>query len=345
MPEREADRREFQDDEIDLADLVGVLYKRRWSILGGTLLVTVLGLATTLLLPKAYDYQSIVEIGQFQNNEGEYRFVESPQVAADRLQAAARTAYQRRRAEQDSPALLFSVKEDLSIEAPKEGGILEIALTAPRDVDAGRFLEKVIGILVADHNRVLEVQRQKFEQATQTFQAKLTELRESVKSHKRRLARLHEEKAYLKEQIGESNQRIGELLETKAAANIQAANEPVGLLLFSSEIQRMRTYIEDLQTRLLSKVPEKEERTRLELEEMQSKIAATRAELKSQRIALENMAGTRILLAPTASASPVSPNIRLTGALAFVLGLFASVFGAFLAEFWRNNRARITREE
>jgi uncharacterized protein involved in exopolysaccharide biosynthesis len=72
-----------------------------------------------------------------------------------------------------------------------------------------------------------------------------------------------------------------------------------------------------------------------------SEQQARLAELQARRDALQP---TQLLLEPRFSEGPVAPNRRLHLALGLVLGLFLSVFAAFVVEFWANNRARILAE-
>ncbi len=327
------------EDEIDLADLAAVLYRRRWVIVGGALVVLALAIAYPLFQTPKYETRTILEIGQLQR-EGGFHYVEPPQAAAGRLQAAARKEIQSIKAGGEDPS--FSVKNGFTTEPSKEAGIVEVSLEAPPDADSKAFLERVTASLVGDHERILEVEQQKFEQRIKTLRAKVDELENKVQSHKRRLKLLDQERAFLKDQVEKATGRMDELLQSKVRANLQDGGEPVALMLFSSEIQRVRSYVDQLRTRLLAEIPQTQEKYRMQLESIRSRLTETRASLESQRIALQNMIQTRPILEPTVSEDPVSPNLKLNAALGLVLGGFLSVFAAFLTEFWVNNRQRIT---
>lgn len=326
------------DDEIDLADLAAVLYRRRWLIVGGTALVFLLALLVTFLIPTKFEYRTIMEMGQFQR-EGEYKLVESPKASAERLKVAARKVVHSWESQGKEPG--FSVKNNFSADPSEEGGIVEVALEASRDSKGKNFLNEVVGDLMADHSRIMAVERQKFEQEIQSLKGKLDQLQEKSASYERRLKLLEKERSFLKEQVERATARMDELLATKSQANLNGGSEPVALMLFSSEIQRVRSYVDELRTRLMAEIPQKQEELRVNLENTRAQITETKAELKSQNIALNNMIQTRPIMAPNRSDNPVSPNLKLNLALGLVLGAFLSVFLAFLVEFWANNRKRI----
>jgi LPS O-antigen subunit length determinant protein (WzzB/FepE family) len=330
----------YPEDEIDLADLAGVLYRRRWLIIGGTVLVFLLALLVTFLIPAKYEFRTILEMGQFQR-EGEYKLVESPKASAERLKVAARKVAQNWESQGKEPG--FSVKNNFTAEPSEEGGIVELALEASGNAQGAAFLNEVTGDLMADHSRILDVERQKFQQEIQSLQGSLEQLQGKTASYKRRLELLEKERAFLKEQVDQATARMDDLLASKSQASLNGGQEPVALMLFSSEIQRVRSYIDELRTRLMADIPQMQEQLRVLREDTRAKITRTRAELKSQKIALNNMIQTRPIMAPNRSENPVSPNLKLNLALGLVLGAFLSVFLAFLVEFWANNRKRIVQ--
>ncbi len=58
------EHQERRRDEIDLVQLVKVLIKRKWVILGGTIIITLLALIISLLLPKVYRSEGFFQLGR-----------------------------------------------------------------------------------------------------------------------------------------------------------------------------------------------------------------------------------------------------------------------------------------
>jgi LPS O-antigen subunit length determinant protein (WzzB/FepE family) len=57
-------QQERSQNEIDLIQLVKVLLKRKWLIIGGTLLITLLAIIISLLLPKVYKSEGFFQLGR-----------------------------------------------------------------------------------------------------------------------------------------------------------------------------------------------------------------------------------------------------------------------------------------
>ena len=57
------------DDEIDLFELLQKLYERRWIILGITAFTTALAILVSVLMPKAYKAEAMVEVQTMQGSK------------------------------------------------------------------------------------------------------------------------------------------------------------------------------------------------------------------------------------------------------------------------------------
>jgi len=58
------EHQERRRDEIDLVQLVKVLIKRKWVIIGGTIIITLLTVIISLLLPKVYQSKGFLQMGR-----------------------------------------------------------------------------------------------------------------------------------------------------------------------------------------------------------------------------------------------------------------------------------------
>ncbi len=58
------EHQERSRDEIDLVQLVKVLIKRKWVIIGGTIIITLLAVIISLLLPKVYQSEGFFQLGR-----------------------------------------------------------------------------------------------------------------------------------------------------------------------------------------------------------------------------------------------------------------------------------------
>ena len=369
------------EDEIDLSELVGVLFKRWKWIISITILCVLIGIFYSLTLKESYKTTSTIQIGQYLNSNQEYEFIQQPDAVGERIKAFSNNIYVNFKEKYGEKNIKFSLKEDFQVNTLPQGGIIEIELSSPKDSAPEEFVGSVVKKLVSSHERLFKVRAQKYHQRIQeieanikenkqkiqsynnTLNARLENLDQRINSYKSRLNLLDKQKEYLKGQIEDSSQRINELIKSKSTANLSSNQEPIGLLLFSSEIQRIRSYISKLQTRLIADIPNKKKSLQLKIENTYSETASTKAEmlskiqnvkssitslnaqLNTQKTSLNNILRTNIISKPDISDNPVSHNYKLFFAISMVLGLFLGVFAAFLREFWVMNRDKILGRE
>ena len=325
------------EDEIDLADIFGILFRRKWFILAGIVICLFLAVGATLLMPVKYKATTILEIGQIQG-EDEYRLVEPPEAVSERLSGISKRIY---RNPPFNQGVLFSVENDLQIKASrKEGGIIEVELEAPKDSMALKFLGKLNEGLIGDHQRILEVTRQTLKAEIDKAKSQKEKYKGQIASSRNRLETLKQEKKFLEKQVQSADQQMDQMLAIKTKANLRA-DEPVGQLLFSSEIQRVQAHKDRLMRRLLSGVPSEREDIIDNIQTLESELRISDNNLKMAEVKLQNIISTTVLLQPQFSAHPASPNLKLNTAMGMVSGFFVSILLAFMLEFWKRNKEKI----
>ncbi len=413
------------EEEIDLADLVGVLYRRKWFIIGCILLLGLAGLAYTLYCQEKYRATTMIEIGKLYSEQG-YKNVENAAEAKNRLESLGKAIYGKFNKEvmqkkgSKVKKLPFSIEKDFKIEVPGAGNIISLMLVSAKSPETLVFLSEVNEALKKDHNRIFDKEKtiiknlietvllqnqniditikslknkineamRKYEEKTAEKENLIFQIQNTIENIKAaiafvegRIKLLVKEKETLHKRIESAEDRYNEFLQHKFSANEQARGSgAVGLMLFSSEMQHMRTYLDQLRERLLFKIPEEISKLGTELKELNSEINNHQADLslEKKRLAqlkpemedlieeiqgsieekqfkkkenqlniefqesrIKNMITTDVLFAPHFSEDKISPNVKLIIALSIIVGLFFGIFGAFILEFWQRNKEAI----
>jgi len=267
------------EDEIDISELISVLFKRWILIITVTIIAVIVGMAYCYTKTVKYKTSAVVELGEYQDSAGNYKFIQSPKSTSNDLKVISRKVSNQYVNESDKEHLGFNIKEDFEAEVLEGSGAIEVFLTAPKDFDSVSFMNKVFNKLKTKHDL--------------------------------RFKEILDKKDLFKEQINQSTDRINDLLKAKRNV-VSDPKEPIALLLFNSEIQNLRSYINNLQEKVIN---------------------------------LENITNTQLAIEPDISDNPVSPKYKLFFALSLVLGVFLGVFSAFLREFWVNNKNKILGKE
>jgi uncharacterized protein involved in exopolysaccharide biosynthesis len=312
-----------QEDEIDLADLVAVLYRNRFLIVVATLLVTLAAVGYTLLQPKQFKATSFVEVGQTLV-DGTYHNIEAPEAIKNRYKAEAQSLARSFEGNGQDNRPKFSPEKGLTVAAPENGNMLRIELTATEDSRALAFLQRVNQDLIKAHERVfsqkkaqihnrieqqkLAIQRvdnqisekkrvfhlKKVDQKNKVarIQGEIANLKTRQETLREQLDLLKQEKADLEKRIEETQAQYDQLKDSKTAANQNAsAQGAIGLMLFSNEVLQVQRYLEDLRTRSLFKIPERRAKFQAELKELGTQIQNKKAELDQARVKLSQLDG------------------------------------------------------
>ncbi len=280
------------EDEIDLADLLGVIYRWRWLIVACTLMFTCAGVGASYLMAKEYRMTTFLEIGQLLTGTGEeqsYRPVETPAAVKSRIKSLAQLATNEMapgnnsnsRTKKRPPVGLNA--ESLKIEAPEEGSIVEISGNVPEKSRADVYLSRVNELLITDHRRIFDQRRtalhnkidqKKIEKKTlQVDDKSLPELQEQIKKIKRNYT---DKRLRLKAKL-ESKKRELTTLQVQAEEDAPGKTLPE----LEAKIEQLKRRNEEETTELENKI--RSQKNEIDNLERQKQLLQSRIELLDNR--------------------------------------------------------------
>jgi|GEM_PF-3145508 len=246
-PHSPPSRHQADEDEIDLADLAAVLYRNRYLIFLGTLLVTLLAAGYTLLQSKLYEATTFLEIGRIQVDETAQN-IEPPQAVKDRLRSSAFSIARSFTGEGPNQSLRFSLEGDLSVNTPEGGNIVRVALTAPKGSVALPFLTELNRSVIEAHNRILSQSAEKLRNEIKSHELAIERTKNQIGNKERQFeiekVQTSNEIAQLKQKIDKELQhQLAETKRTFQIKEIQAQNQV-------SNIERGIQNLQDQKARL-----------------------------------------------------------------------------------------------
>ena len=341
---------------MDMADIVGVVLRRKWWIAVSVLIFGVLAATASSLMTEKYMITSIVEVGKIHyieepvalyssgitisNKLRGYRYIEEPEATVEKIKGMSKLLYRDLSIGQ-SPK--FPI-DGLQIRGPRKSGVVNIELEAPKTSRAVPFLKDLNAKLLKNHDRIIKIEKQKYRTEINNLKSDLKEYKKKKSTYVSSLKAVEQEEAFLKKQAASADQQMDRILSIKTKANLKA-QEPLGQLLFANEMHRIQEHKDELQTRLFAEIPEKRETLTIRIQEMETKMENAENELEMLRVELENVISTNVLMQPQFSKEPTSPNMKLNVALAVMAGLFFGILMAFVIEFWENNKQKIRRKD
>jgi len=365
------------EDEIDLADLVGVLYRRRWLIIIGTLLISVLVVGMSFLTEKEYEVTTFLEIGQLFTGEGQnvaYQPVEPIAAVKNRLNSIAKIAardFSSAKSSGNSEDNIIPNPDALEITVHEKGNIVEISATVPKDSNALSYLSKINEMLIADHDPFFDQKQEKLHNEIEKLKVEKETL--TVEDETLEIPILKNMQEQVKDLTFMFYSPVSKTIpELKARIEELKRSYDVKKTEYKNDIMNCENRIESLKEQKESHPDRKEINRKIDNKQAEKKLLTKKlsnldadlkdriqtvktqiAELKNKRGAvdikisnieseLENMITTRVLTEPYYSDQPVSSNRKLFAAGGFAGGMFIMLVLAFAIEFFQANRERIT---
>jgi len=292
---------QIQQDEIDLIDIMRILWKRRKLIVFGTLLLTIFAAVVSLLLPKVYEVSTIFEPGK----NGDESYVMPPEMLKESILGE---AYDYRiRQELNIP---FDEYPKVKVMIPKGTPILKVSIETKKPEVALNILNNMV-----KHINDETIQRLDFEKSNIENQIKATRIKNKAVEEKIELTQ---------KQLDETNKKIKSLESNKLKALSTSVEGSMHVLLYSNEIQNQQIYINNLQEKLKN---------------IEEEARGADIRIDSLQLQLSRLTGMKFLKPVTVSEKPVKPKKILIVTLTFISSLLAMTVISIVLHYIENRNA------
>ena len=173
------------EDEIDLAELVGVLF-RRWKTTF-TILIVMFLLSIVYCVTQTnniYTASTMIEIGEF-FQDGEQQTVESLPAFKNRVLSHAKSLSRDFKGNGKDNKLMFSIDEDLDVLLPEGGNIVDVRIQAPKDSRTIHFLELINKRVISDHSRTFAEKELSLKNSIKKQDLKIKSIKNKISKTKR----------------------------------------------------------------------------------------------------------------------------------------------------------------
>lgn len=307
---------EEQTDEIELIDIIRVLWKRKKLIVLITFLFTLGAVGISFILPKVYEVSTIIEPGVRPIVDANGQIMnEVPVFSPDSVkEAILGGAY-------DVP---IQKKLNLSpvdypvfkVLLPKNTTLVKVAIESPEPDKAQTILDELVAQVGADIQGKLENEKKKIENEMESARINQKAVSEKI--------------SLLKKQLDETAKKIEDLENNRQKSMAARTVDAITVLVYSNEIQNQQIYLNNLQEKLM---------------DLETSAKTFVVSIENLRLKLAMVKSTRLIKPPSIPEKPIKPNKPLIVALAGVLGLMGSMMLAFLLEYLERSGGVRLREE
>lgn len=295
---------EMQEDEIELIDIVRVLWKRRKLIVLGTLCLTLGAVGIVLLLPRIYDISTIIEPGVRPVVDVNGQIIsEAPVVSPETLRETILGGTYNGPIQKK---LKLTAKDypELKVENPKNTTLVKVSVESADPAKATAILNELVNQVRSDIQSQLENEKNKIE-----TEIKLAKINSQAVSEKIKL---------VERQVSDTSTKIQELEKARQKSMAALSMNAMSALLYSNEIQNQQIYLNDLQEKL---------------KDMETETRTSVVKMENLQLKLGLIKSARVIKPPTLPEEPIKPKKTLIVALAFIFSLMGAIMLAFLLEY------------
>ncbi len=292
-----------EDDTIELIDYLRVVWKWRWFIIIFTLACSLVAGIISFSMPKVYKVSMLMEPGVIDIDPSSRPiFIDSISNIKSKIDSQAYNSkiYKRLNADPKKLNLKFKTVQ------PKNSNTLKISLEA---IDTNKSLQALSSLF---HELVKEYQHY--------IDSRKSELDQKIAMNKRQLDISAGEKKYLEKEIAIGRANTDRIIEERNMLLKKGGDNPdkLSLLIYTNIIQQNMAQHNDLNR---------------DLGWLKNNIEKLKSEMETLKIKKQSIENIKLIQPPQSSIYPIKPKKKLNVILAFVVGLFLSIFLAFFLEY------------
>ncbi|MBE0461805.1 MAG: hypothetical protein IBX60_09270 [Candidatus Aminicenantes bacterium] len=355
-------------DEIELMDILNVIWKKKWLIILPTLLCVIAAGIISFSLPKVWEIDAIIQPSKFfvQTEQGRFEeiyVVEPKQIAGQVNQASYNQLI--------AAELNLDIRDfpKLSAENLRDTKLVRVSLKEQDVEKAKLILTSIFNHLKRDLDKKIDVEIKGIDtkiitnenaikekeidiRAKEIDKAKITQQINSaenkLKISQERVISIMEEMKTVKSRTEEIEKQQKSILAEK-----KEGTEALSLLLYANEVQNNMRYYNTLDEKLstekitqenlslfIKEIKQEIKQLNIQIEKLKSEIIEINNQielLKEKKIRIDY---AQLVKEPTSSTYPVSPRKKLNVLIAGILGLMLFTFLAFFLEYIEKNKAK-----
>ena len=327
------------DDEIELIDLIRIIWKWKYLIVGGTLICIVAAIGISYVMPKIYLIDMVLKPGILSiSNSGQKVYVDTPvNIKAVIESGAFDNVILKKLAEKDEGNIPRKLKFKVSV-LPK-ANTFSVKYESSAVEQGIAILDNLFLLLVKEYSeivnyfkdrvdkeiRIKKANVQKLENNKLSSQTNVQNIEKRIVELESEIVAIHENTTYLGQ---ERNRFLSDMSDEKSV---------LSAILFSNTIQQnlqlTNTYKDQINRYKISKEGQLQNISGLE-KDIQSQLA----EIENLTVKRSNIKNIQTIKPPSSSTNPVKPRLLINVVLAFTVGMFFMFILSFFIEYISKNR-------
>jgi len=323
-----------EEDTIELIDLLRVVWKWKWMIILVTVVCALVAGVISMTLPEVYRISAIIEPGTIgTNQDGELIYIDEPSNIQSRIEEG---------------AFNLRILRSLGLNPKKEKGIPDLQASNPKGsklvkiaseyefarTDLGlKAMNRLLEELAGQYQELVDLKRKDIEKQIMLNKSEIEKKNNKIRLVRENITISKEEEKFLIQELRKVRSNTEIILKKRdALLGEKSDSYAISALLYANTIQQNMTYINQLNSQLLS-VRRKNEELSTQIGDLQKDIEKIHTQIERLKLQEGFVQNIKQIQAPEVSINPVKPKKTLNVALAGIVGFFVSIFLAFFIEY------------
>ncbi len=318
------------EDEISLIDLLRVVLRRKWLLLGVFTVGGISAIGAAMLYEPKFLYSSSIEVGSVSDIQGGSKQVEATNTVLSKLEEGIIPAVQAEFVSKNNSNMVPTI----SVRSPRRSELLILEGKGTR-VQAETIValeNTILARLKEEQASLYEVEKMDIVNALVDKDGQLQEEKAQQGSLKAALARTERLYQLRVVQLKESKSRIERLINNRSKLGSKD-NGVLAQLLVDAEIEKAQRAQFELEKNVDLELPTEMDDLKRQLDISIRKQTSIEADIVKTKLLLENVKETRFVNEPGANSVPTGASKKAIVAVGIVLSALLAILAVFLAEF------------
>jgi hypothetical protein len=330
---------DHQEDEIELIDLLRVIWKWKYIIIGGTLVCALAAMVICSIMPKIYLIETVIRPGILSiGKEGKKNYIDTP----ENIKALIETGvFDNEILNSFSNPSSDNIPKELKLKItlPPNSSTIKVGYESPVIEQGIGFLDLLGRLLTEEYRNLVEYYQVELDRDINIKKSdihNITSIKQSnestIKNIEKRIAELETEIELINENTASLNkERKNFLLQEKDKSSI------LSVILYTNTIQQnlqlANDYKDEINTLRLDRETEQQK-----ISKLNNELQRTLTEIDSLEFKKNSIQNIQILQKPYSKKNPVKPKMIKIVVLASFAALLVMVLLSFFLEFIAKNK-------
>jgi len=341
LTQEESNRIEHYEDEIELIDILRVVWKWKYLIIGGAVICSMIAAIISFNMSKIYSVDMTLRPGILKVGEqGGNVYIDSLQNIKTLIESGAFNNdildYLRENKLDNIPNKL-----DFKITIAKASDTIKVKYETA-DIKKGVIIQDRLNkLLIKEYAKLVQNIEREYDMESSLLKHQIDLIKATIQSYKRNITNIEKRNSELISEIKLIKDNTANLVaeKNKLLSKNPKGNDSLQILFYTYLIQENVKLSNNYLNEINDYNFKKEEQLQ-NIHTLDNEKEIKLYDIKKIQFQKDNIQNIQILQAPTKNPLPIKPKTKLNIILALVAGLFLMFFLAFFLEYLRKYRKR-----